>query len=446
MTDNNPVTLTIASGKGGVGKTCISANLAYVFSKFGRTLLVDLDMQNQGCTSLLAKSEDIIADSIFSILSDETNNNITTHRLRDNLNFLPAISFESPPTQVQILDVLHSASMSEALTRFVASVSTLYDYIIFDCHGGIDELSRAAFFHSTETLVVTEPDGVTFSGTLELLRSFGAQFTNDGKLIGFHRKEDIKKPEASRKTNMRIIVNRLRGFLSFRSLERLYAPYFKLNNNSMGPSLIYLPTEDLLSESFGEVPFYVELLPDSIFARKLYYITFLILRDRVSEVRNSSLLSKMNKKRDRRKIQQIVTGLGDRLKKLLMRTTMVAGLAMVLVFAVAIIITLFSSNNPEVNGIPNLYFLLIAVAMAVSFSYFTRALRGVDRLYRQRHKFDKAAKRLNLLWMEGFGQARSALLIALRAGLWFAITFTMLFSITGYAGIIMVLFFPESLN
>jgi len=155
---------------------------------------------------------------------------------------------------------------------------------------------------------------------------------------------------------------------------------------------------------------------------------------------------KMNKKRDRRKIQQIVSGLGDRLKKLLMRTTMVSGLSMVLVFVVAIISTLFSSNNPEGNGVPKLYLLAVVVAMAVSFSYFTRALRGVDRLYSQRYKFDKAAKRLNLLWMEGFGQARSALLIALRAGLWFAITFTMLFSITGYAGIIMVLFFPETFN
>jgi cellulose biosynthesis protein BcsQ len=447
VTVNYPVTLTIASGKGGVGKTCLSANLAYIFSKCGRTLLVDLDLQNQGCTSLIMKSEEIKADSVFSTLKNETCSEPVTHRLRDNLDFLPAISFDSPPTQTQILDVLHSPSLAKGLDGFVASISSQYDYIIFDCHGGVDELSRAAFFHSTDTLIVTEPDGVTFAGTLELLRFYGARFTNAGKLGDFRRNGDNDEFVAPRRPNMRMIVNRLRGNLSFRSLSKLYAPYFELDSQDMGPLLIYIPTEDLLSESFGEVPFFVELLPKSIFAKKLYYLMFLILRSEAPAGSYISFLSKMSKKRARRKVQRTVAGLGDRLRRLLTTSTIVSGMSMVLVFGV-LIIEMFRLNQFQGDSKPSImssipYLLSGSLAMSASFSYFTLALRGVGRLYGQRYKFDRAAKRLGLIRMEGYDRLRSALLITLRTGLWFAMAWTAMFAVGGYWFIAATLFFPE---
>ncbi len=44
---------SVVSGKGGVGKSCIALGLLEYHSMFGHTLLVDMDLHNQGLTSLL---------------------------------------------------------------------------------------------------------------------------------------------------------------------------------------------------------------------------------------------------------------------------------------------------------------------------------------------------------------------------------------------------------
>ncbi len=48
----NPVVIAFVSGKGGVGKTGLAANFGWICSRFAKTLLIDLDFQNQGLTGL----------------------------------------------------------------------------------------------------------------------------------------------------------------------------------------------------------------------------------------------------------------------------------------------------------------------------------------------------------------------------------------------------------
>ncbi len=62
--------VSLASGKGGVGKTLFAANLARLASTRFRCVLIDLDFQNQGCSGLLSRFLLPGCTNAFDILSD----------------------------------------------------------------------------------------------------------------------------------------------------------------------------------------------------------------------------------------------------------------------------------------------------------------------------------------------------------------------------------------
>ncbi len=48
-----PLLVTVASGKGGVGKTTVAVNLALALARFGRTLLIDTDTATSSVRNIL---------------------------------------------------------------------------------------------------------------------------------------------------------------------------------------------------------------------------------------------------------------------------------------------------------------------------------------------------------------------------------------------------------
>jgi flagellar biosynthesis protein FlhG len=142
-----PKIITIASGKGGVGKSVISANMANILSIYGYKVAI-FD------ASLGLSNQDIILNvkarkSLIDFLKGECSLSEVIIEIKENFLLIPADSgdeiFDFDPQT--ILDSFN----------YQSSFLKDFDYIIFDTSSGIGEGVVTFMQNSDEIIVVTEP-------------------------------------------------------------------------------------------------------------------------------------------------------------------------------------------------------------------------------------------------------------------------------------------------
>lgn len=90
MNENSPLVLSVTSGKGGVGKTNLSVNLAYTLQRMGkRVLLMDADLGLANVDILLGLAPEY---NIFHLVYDEKNLEQVLVRTEYGFSILPAAS------------------------------------------------------------------------------------------------------------------------------------------------------------------------------------------------------------------------------------------------------------------------------------------------------------------------------------------------------------------
>ncbi|MBR3844857.1 MAG: AAA family ATPase [Clostridia bacterium] len=157
--------ITVASGKGGAGKTTVANGLARVLADMGyKVLLVDTDFGLGSAEFLLSGG-----DRVVYHLSDVASGQISLEKAVVSVNGEPDFLAAPPKEQSQVTWQQVAATVSDAAGQ--------YDYVFLDRPAGLD-FSLESYLSSFYALVVTQPDNMGIrgaSGACSLLQQAGSE-------------------------------------------------------------------------------------------------------------------------------------------------------------------------------------------------------------------------------------------------------------------------------
>jgi septum site-determining protein MinD len=141
--------ITITSGKGGVGKSTLSANLSVGLAHLGKKVVViDFDIGLRNLDMILGLENRIVYD-VVDVMEGKCN--LTQALINDkkarNLYFLPA----SQTADKHVLDI-------EKVRKLIESLKNDFDFIVIDSPAGIEGGFEHSIFLADRAVIVSTPD------------------------------------------------------------------------------------------------------------------------------------------------------------------------------------------------------------------------------------------------------------------------------------------------
>lgn len=188
-----PLTVTVAGGKGGVGKTSLALNLALVLARQGhRTLLLDGDLDLANVNIMLGLYPKA---TLEHAIAGELSLKQVLVPVRDNLDLLPGASgVEGCLAQ--------SAEVQRRFLRQLAQLEAGYDRVVIDTAAGLGNHALHMIAAAHQMLLVITPDPTSLTDAFSLLKVL-------------HRRGYRRQPN--------IVVNMVRGPGLARSIHQRFA-------------------------------------------------------------------------------------------------------------------------------------------------------------------------------------------------------------------------------
>ncbi len=147
--------IAVVSGKGGVGKTTVSANIAAGLAKKGyNILIIDMDMGLRGLDIVLDAESMLSGDILDAVMSVKSPEDIYSYSRSvgglENLHFIPA-----PLTRD------FSWLTADKMKDFLQIIHESFDYIILDGPAGVDEGFEITALGADSAIIVVNPDTVS---------------------------------------------------------------------------------------------------------------------------------------------------------------------------------------------------------------------------------------------------------------------------------------------
>ena len=141
--------ILITSGKGGVGKTTVTANLGIALALAGqRTAVIDADIGMRNLDVVLGLENRIVYDLVHVIEGHcRIRQALVKDRRLDNLYLLPAAQIRE-----------QSAVKEEQMAALVHELKESFDYVLVDCPAGVEDGFRNAIAGTDRAIVVTNPE------------------------------------------------------------------------------------------------------------------------------------------------------------------------------------------------------------------------------------------------------------------------------------------------
>lgn len=140
--------IVLTSGKGGVGKTSVCANLGYKLAYGGqRVLLIDVDIGLNNLDVVMGVENKVVFD-----LVDVIENKCRPKQAVIQDVFVPSL-FVMPSVHSYNRAVVNA----ENIKKVIDKLDPFFDYILLDCPAGIDAPFQRAVFCADEAIVVVTP-------------------------------------------------------------------------------------------------------------------------------------------------------------------------------------------------------------------------------------------------------------------------------------------------
>ena len=149
MTPHRTRNILICSGKGGVGKTTLTANLGIALARQGvRTAVLDADFGLRNLDLLLGLENRIVftAQEVLAG-SCRLEQALVKHKQEPNLALLPA----GNPRMLEWLK-------PEDMQAIVGMLAPSFDVVLIDCPAGIEDGFKNAVSAAQEAIVITTPE------------------------------------------------------------------------------------------------------------------------------------------------------------------------------------------------------------------------------------------------------------------------------------------------
>lgn len=165
----NPITISIANQKGGVGKTTTSIQISTLLAKNqNRTLLIDIDPQMNASSVFLDTKEIKIENSIYEVLKNPTSIRFALHKTKYVfLDILPSI------LSLSELDLLLAGNIDGffKLQDALQIISESYDFILIDCPPNLGMLTLNALICSQYVIIPLQTAKFSLDGIKVILDS-----------------------------------------------------------------------------------------------------------------------------------------------------------------------------------------------------------------------------------------------------------------------------------
>ena len=141
--------IVTTSGKGGVGKTTVTANLGMALARLGRqVVLVDADFGLRNLDLLLGLENRVIYTAVEVFAGEcRLEQALVKDKREPRLVLLPAAQNRTK-----------EAVNPDQMKQLVEALTKVYNYIIIDCPAGIELGFQNAIAAAKEALIITTPE------------------------------------------------------------------------------------------------------------------------------------------------------------------------------------------------------------------------------------------------------------------------------------------------
>ena len=257
--------ITISSGKGGVGKTNITINLAVALSRLGyRVVVIDADL---GLANVDVALGIMPKYSLVDVIKNGKNVLDVLCTGPDKVKFISGGSGVEELTRLTQLEL-------ENFVRNIALLDKIADVILIDTGAGISENVIKFFMAADDVVAITTPEPTATTDAYALIKAIGVR--NKDKSI-------------------RLIINRtetaIEAQTAMQKLNNVSKKFLQVKLQFLG----YVTNDTFVSRAVKQQIPFLTLYPDCTASKNLTEIAKKIMKNPASNIKDSGIKGFFNK-------------------------------------------------------------------------------------------------------------------------------------------------------